>query len=146
MMLSPDFKEFVQSLNDNGVRYLVVGGYAVALHGYPRYTKDLDIWIWLDRDNAVQTVAALNQFGFGSLGLKPEDFLVADQIIQLGYPPSRIDLLTTLPGVVFEECYTNRVIVEIDGIAVNFIDLENLKKNKQAAGRYQDLADLENLR
>lgn len=146
MILSPDFKEFVQSLNDNGVRYLVVGGYAVALHGYPRYTKDLDIWIWLDRDNAAQTVAALNQFGFGPLGLKPEDFLVADQIIQLGYPPNRIDLLTTLPGVVFEECYTNRVIVEIDGIAVNFIDLENLKKNKQAAGRYQDLADLENLR
>lgn len=145
MILSPDFNEFVQSLNDNGVRYLIVGGYAVALHGHPRYTKDLDVWLWLDRDNALQVVAALDQFGFGSLGLKPEDFLVADQIIQLGYPPNRIDLLTSLPGVEFEACYADRMIVEIDGVAANFIDLDNLKRNKQASGRFQDLADLENL-
>ncbi|HSN78015.1 MAG TPA: DUF6036 family nucleotidyltransferase [Anaerolineae bacterium] len=144
-MLSQDFKEFVQSLNDNGVRYLIVGGYAVALHGHPRYTKDLDVWLWLDRDNALQVIAALDQFGFGTLGLKPEDFLVADQIIQLGYPPNRIDLLTSLPGVEFGECYDERVVVEIDGVAVNFIDLENLRRNKLASGRYQDLADLENL-
>ena len=145
MIWNPDFKEFVQSLNDNGVRYLVVGGYAVAFHGHPRYTKDLDIWLWLDRKNAAQTIAALDQFGFGSLGLKPEDFLTADQIVQLGYPPNRIDLLTTLPGVEFDECYANRVVVEIDNVAVSFIDLESLKKNKQASGRFQDLADLENL-
>ena len=145
MILSPDFKEFVQSLNDNGVRYLIVGGYAVALHGHPRYTKDLDVWLWLDRDNALQVVAALDQFGFGTLGLEPEDFLVADQIIQLGYPPNRIDLLTSLPGVEFGECYDERVVVELDGVAVNFIDLKNLRKNKLASGRYQDLADLENL-
>ena len=145
MILSPDFKEFVQSLNDNNVRYLVVGGYAVALHGHPRYTKDLDIWLWLDQTNAFQTVAALDQFGFGSLGLRPDDFLVADQIIQLGYPPNRIDLLTTLSGVEFDAWYADRVVVELEGTAVNFIDLENLKKNKQASGRYQDLADLENL-
>ena len=145
MILSRDLKEFVQSLNDNGVHYLVVGGYAVALHGHPRYTKDLDIWLWPDQDNAIQTVAALQKFGFGSLDLKPDDFLVVDQIIQLGYPPNRIDLLTTLPGVDFVECYTQRVIIDLDGVAVNFIDLENLKKNKQASGRYQDLADLENL-
>ena len=145
MILSRDLKEFVQSLNDNGVHYLVVGGYAVALHGHPRYTKDLDIWLWPDQDNAIQTVAALQEFGFGSLDLKPDDFLVVDQIIQLGYPPNRIDLLTTLPGVDFVECYTQRVIIDLDGVAVNFIDLENLKKNKQASGRYQDLADLENL-
>lgn len=145
MILGPDFKEFVQSLNDNDVRYLVVGGYAVALHGHPRYTKDLDVWLWLDRQNALQVVAALEQFGFGSLGLTPEDFLVADQIIQLGYPPNRIDLLTSLPGVEFSECYDERVVVELDGVAVNFIDLKNLRKNKRASGRYQDLADLENL-
>jgi hypothetical protein len=145
MILGPDFKEFVQSLNDNGVCYLVVGGYAVALHGHPRYTKDLDVWLWLDRDNALQVVAALDQFGFGTLGLEPEDFLVADQIIQLGYPPNRIDLLTSLPGVEFGECYDERVVVELDGVAVNFIDLKNLRKNKLASGRYQDLADLENL-
>jgi hypothetical protein len=145
MILSPDFKEFVQSLNDNGVRYLVVGGYAVALHGHPRYTKDLDIWLWLNQANAAQTVAALDQFGFGSLGLEPDDFLAEDQIVQLGYPPNRIDLLTTLPGVEFDECYIDRIVVDVDGVTVSFIDLESLKKNKQASGRFQDLADLENL-
>jgi len=144
-VLNPDFKEFIQSLNANHVRYLVVGGYAVALHGHPRYTKDMDVWIEPSPDNAANSVKALNQFGFGSLGLTASDFLVPDQIIQLGYPPHRIDLLSTLPGVDFETCYTARVPVEIEGVTVNFIDLENLKKNKRASGRHQDLADLENL-
>ena len=145
MALNQDFKEFIQSLNDNRVRYLVIGGYAVALHGHPRYTKDLDVWIEMKPDNAAKIVKALEQFGLASLGLKAEDFLVPDQIVQLGYPPNRIDVLTTLPGVEFERCYASRVQVEIGGVAVNFIDLENLKKNKKATGRTQDLADLENL-
>ena len=144
-MLNQDFKEFIQSLNDNQVRYLVIGGYAVALHGHPRYTKDLDVWIAMNPDNAAKMVKALEQFGFGSLGLKAEDFLVPDQIIQLGYAPNRIDLLTTLEGVEFENCYASRVEVEIDEIKANFIGLENLKRNKKATGRHQDLADLENL-
>lgn len=144
-MLNQDFKEFVQSLNDNEVRYLVIGGYAVALHGHPRYTKDIDIWIQMTPENANRMVAALHDFGFGSLGLRAEDFLVPDQVIQLGYPPSRIDLITSPPGVDFETCYDSRVQTVIDGVAVSFIDLENLKKNKRAAGRLQDLADLENL-
>ncbi len=144
-MLNPDFKEFIQSLNDNGVRYLVVGGYAVAFHGYPRYTKDFDVWIEMSAENAARMVAALEQFGFASLGLKAEDFLVPDQIIQLGYPPNRIDILTTLPGVEFSECYPRRIVVEIEGVSLNFIDLENLKRTKGASGRLQDLADLENL-
>ena len=144
-MLNQDFKELAQSLNDNGVRYLVVGGYAVALHGHPRYTKDMDVWICLSEENAANVIKALDQFGFGSLGLQPEDFLVPDQTIQLGYPPSRIDLMTSLEGVDFESCYASRVPVVIDGVTVNFIDLENLKKNKKATGRLQDLADLENL-
>jgi predicted nucleotidyltransferase len=144
-VLNQDFKEFIQSLNDNRVRYLVIGGYAVALHGHPRYTKDLDVWIEMKPDNAAKMVKALAQFGFASLGLKAEDFLVPDQIIQLGYPPNRIDVLGTLEGIEFESCYTSRVQVEIDGVTVNFIDLENLKKNKKATGRTQDLADLENL-
>jgi len=144
-VLNQDFKEFIQSLNDNHVRYLVIGGYAVALHGYPRYTKDIDIWIDMSPDNAAKMVRALKQFGFGSLGLKAADFLVPDQIIQLGYPPNRIDLMTTPPGVDFETCYASRLKVVIDDVTVNFIDLENLKKSKQAAGRLQDLADLENL-
>lgn len=144
-MLNPDFREFIQSLNDNQVRYLVVGGYAVALHGHPRYTKDIDVWIELNPENAARAIKALDQFGFGSLGLAEQDFLAPDQIIQLGYPPNRIDVLTTLPGVEFAECYPARVQVEIEGTSVDFIDLENLKRNKKASGRLQDLADLENL-
>lgn len=144
-MLNPDFKEFIKSLNDNGVRYLVVGGYAVALHGYPRYTKDLDVWVELNADNASRILDALNQFGFGSLGVKADDFMLPDQMLQLGYPPRRIDILTTLPGVEFSDCFASRTVVEMDGVIVNFIDLEHLKKNKQATGRHQDLADLENL-
>lgn len=144
-VLNPDFKEFVQSLNDNQVRYLVVGGYAVALQGHPSYTKDIDIWIELEADNAKKVIRALEQFGFGSLDIKSEDFLIPDEIIQLGYPPSRIDLITTLPGVEFPACYNARVEVEMEGTVVNFIDLENLRKNKRASGRAQDLADLENL-
>jgi predicted nucleotidyltransferase len=144
-VLNQDFREFLQSLNDNGVRYLVIGGYAVAFHGHPRYTKDLDVWIALDAENAANMVKALAQFGFASLGLKEEDFLVADQIVQLGYPPKRIDVLVTLAGVDFETCYAARVQTDEDGLSINFIDLESLKRNKRAAGRHQDLADLENL-
>ena len=144
-MLNQDFREFIQSLNDNQVRYLVVGGYAVAIHGYPRYTKDIDIWIDMNPQNARRIILALEQFGFGSLGLKQDDFLEADIIVQLGYPPRRIDLLTTLPGVDFETCYEDKIIVDIEGVPVNFIDLENLKQNKQSSGRAQDLADIENL-
>ena len=144
-MLNPDFREFIRLLNDNGVRYLVVGGYAVALHGHPRYTKDIDIWIWPEPGNARRAIRSLDQFGFGSLGLRVEDLLVPDQIIQLGYPPARIDLITTLEGVDTGECYASRLRVTVGDIAVDFIDLENLKKNKKASGRLQDLADLENL-
>jgi hypothetical protein len=144
-VLNPDFKEFLQSLNDNSVRYLVVDGYAVAIHGYPRYTKDIDIWVELAPENAVRIIDALQEFGFGSLGLNEQDFLEADTIIQLGYPPRRIDLITTLPGVDFNTCYDMKVIVDIEGIPVSFIDLESLKKNKRAAGRAQDIADIENL-
>lgn len=144
-MLNRDFKEFIKSLNENKVRYLVVGGYAVAVHGYPRYTKDLDIWIESRPDNADKIISALDQFGFGSLDLQSEDFIEPDKIIQLGYPPNRIDLITSLPGVDFNQCFSQRVEIEIDGVQVNFIDLENLKKNKRASNRAQDLADLENL-
>ncbi len=148
-MLNQDFKEFIQSLNANGVRYLVVGGYAVAVHGHPRYTKDMDVWIARDEENAARMVRALEDFGFGSLGLREVDFLEPDQIIQLGYPPVRIDVLTTLVGVDFEECFPTKLEVPVDDVVAYFIDIEidieNLKKNKKASGRLQDLADLENL-
>lgn len=144
-MLNQDFKEFIQSLNDNQVRYLVIGGYAVAFHGYPRYTKDIDIWVEMSQENATNLIKALEQFGFGSLNLQTSDFLDPDQVIQLGYPPSRIDLLTTPSGVTFETCFASRIEVPFEDLTVNFIDLENLKQNKKASGRLQDLADLENL-
>jgi hypothetical protein len=146
MIFNQDFKEFITSLNVSQARYLVVGGYAVALHGYPRYTKDLDIWIDRTPANAKRMVKALSAFGFGSLGLQETDFLEADQIIQLGYPPNRIDLLTSIPGVEFKICFKVKVQVKVEEVLVNFIDLENLRKNKQASGRLQDLADLENLK
>lgn len=145
MVLNPDFKDFIESLNANGVRYMVVGGYAVALHGHPRYTQDMDVWIQRDEENASRMIQALADFGFGSLDLAAEDFLVPDQIVQLGYAPNRIDILTTLPGVEFEPCYASRVEVRLDDLPVSFIALENLKQNKRASGRHQDLADLENL-
>lgn len=144
-MLSKDFKEFIELLNGHNVRYLVVGGYAVAFHGYPRYTKGLDVWIELSPENANNIMKALEAFGFGSLELKPEDFLESDQVIQLGYPPNRIDILTALTEVKFEDCYKERTEIHIQGIKINFINLENLKQNKRATGRPQDLADAENL-
>ena len=145
-MLNQDFKEFIKSLNDNQVKYLVIGAYALAVHGHPRYTKDLDIWIDKTPENTAKLIQALEQFGFGSLGLKAADFLTPRQVIQLGFPPNRIDLLNDPEGIDFENCYSNKFEIIIDEISVNFIDLENLKKNKKATGRLQDLADLENLK
>jgi hypothetical protein len=144
-MLNQDFKEFIQLLNANQVKYLVIGGYAVAIHGHPRYTKDIDIWIDITPTNTQSLMKALKDFGFESLGLTAEDFQSPDTIIQLGYPPSRIDLITSPDGVDFTLCYQAKLSIEIDGLLINFIDLENLRKNKLASGRLQDLADLENL-
>lgn len=141
----PGFKGFLQSLNDNNVRYLVIGGYALAFHGHPRYTKDLDIWIDLDEGNADKVVRALDDFGFASLELKAADFLESDMTIQLGYPPSRIDLLIGLKGADFDEAYLNRKAVVIDGVPINVIDRVNLINLKREAGRPQDLADIDNL-
>ncbi|WP_253256803.1 DUF6036 family nucleotidyltransferase [Microcystis aeruginosa] len=132
-------------LNNNQVKYLVIGGYAVAVHGHPRYTKDIDIWIEMSSENTQKLMRALTEFGFGSLGLTAEDFQTPDQIIQLGYPPSRIDLITTPDGIDFTTCYQTKIEIKMNDVLVNFIDLESLKKNKKASGRLQDLADLENL-
>jgi len=145
MIIDKNFKEFVELLNKNNVKYLIVGGYAVALHGHPRYTKDLDIWIGVNESNAEKLISVLKEFGFDALGLKSEDFLTSGNVIQLGQPPNRIDLLTSVDGVDFDSCYESKVKVNIEGMLANFIDLENLKINKKASGRHQDLADIENL-
>jgi hypothetical protein len=146
MVLNKDFREFIELLNANGVEYLIVGGYAVGFHGHPRYTKDLDVWILVSHENASRVMKSLTQFGFGNVGLKKEDFLKLDEFVQLGYPPNRIDLVTSCDGVEFDTCYSSKVQIEIDGLKINFIDLQNLRKNKKATGRLQDLADLENLK
>ena len=144
-MINKDFREFIALLNANDVRYLVVGGYAVAVHGYPRYTKDLDIWIECSSQNAMNLMHALDQFGFGALSIEAEDFTQEGRIVQLGYPPNRIDLMTSADGLTFADCYTKKLEVEIEGVAIDFIDIGNLRRNKAATGRAQDLADLENL-
>ncbi len=145
MELNQDFKEFFQSLNAHKVRYLVVGGFAVALHGHPRYTKDIDVWIDSTAANAKRMVRAMADFGFASLGLGAADFQESGQVIQLGIAPNRIDILMSLKAVSFRRCYPQRVTVDFDGIAVNFIDVESLKLNKRSTGRAQDQADVENL-
>ena len=144
-MLTSDFKEFAELLNSNKVEYLVVGGYALAAHGRPRYTGDLDFWIGRDAANADRVLNALTQFGFGDLGITRDDLTTPDRVIQLGYPPGRIDLLTSIDGVDFAASFQRRMIVPVDGVALHFICLEDFRTNKKAVGRHQDLADLEAL-
>ena len=146
MVLNKDFREFIELLNANGVKYLIVGGYAVGFHGYPRYTKDLDVWILVSQENAEKVLKALNQFGMGSLGLQKEDFLKTDEFVQLGYPPNRIDIVMSCDGVEFESCYKSKNQLIVEHLPIDFIDVENLKRNKKASGRPQDLADLDNLK
>lgn len=145
MHLDRDFSEFVTLLVAHDVRFLVVGGYAVAAHGHPRYTGDLDIWVWASPGNAAGLLRALTDFGFGSLGLTVTDFTEPDRVVQLGYPPVRIDLLTSIDGVDFESCFERRVDVSLDGLSLPFLSLEDLRRNKAASGRPQDLADLDAL-
>jgi predicted nucleotidyltransferase len=145
MLLPKDFRELLQLLNSKKIEYLVVGGYAVALYGYPRATGDMDIWIAISKDNAHRIVEALKEFGFNTPQLKEELFLERGKNIRMGNPPLRIEILTSIDGAEFVECYRNKKTVAIDDIKVNFISLEDLKKNKQASGRHQDLAGLENL-
>ncbi|HEX9925248.1 MAG TPA: hypothetical protein VGD99_21505 [Anaerolineae bacterium] len=143
--LPPDFKEFLQLLNSHQVEYLLIGGYAVGYYGYPRATADMDIWIATEPENAAKVVKVLQAFGFGVEEVTPDLFLQEEQIIRMGMPPVRIEILTTISGVSFEECYAERQVDVLDGIEVNLISLDHLKVNKKASGRYKDLNDLENL-
>lgn len=145
MRLDPNFSEFFELLHAREARFLVVGGYAVGLHGHPRYTADMDVWVLADAANAGALIAALEDFGFGGLDLTTEDFLLPDHVVQLGYPPLRIDLLTSIDGVEFAEAYERREEVVLDGVRVPFISLPDLARNKRASGRPQDLADLDAL-
>lgn len=143
ILLPADFKEFLQLLNSHKVRYLLVGGYAVGYYGYPRATADMDIWVATDAENVRKALAALAEFGFAEV--KPELFAKEQQVLRMGVPPLRIELLTGVSGVEFEECYSQRTAASLGEVEVNLISLEHLRINKAASGRYKDLNDLEHL-
>ena len=145
MVLPPDFKEFLKLLNGKNIQYLLIGGYAVGYHGYPRATNDMDIWIAINLKTAEQMVLALKEFGFDTSQLSEELFLKENSIVRMGIAPMRIEILTTISGVDFEECFQQKIVDEIDGIEVNIIGLKQLKINKKASGRHKDLDDFENL-
>ncbi|MCX7735995.1 MAG: hypothetical protein N2319_04720 [Candidatus Kapabacteria bacterium] len=145
MVLNKDFREFIKFLNENDVKYLVVGGYAVAYYGHPRYTKDFDIWIEISEENSLKMLKKLKDFGFGSLNITKDDFLNPQLIIQLGNPPNKINIINSYDGVEFDYCFKNKQIILYDDLKINFIGLDDLKQNKKATGRLQDLADLEKL-
>ena len=143
--LPPDFKEFLQALNHSGVEYLLVGGYAVAYHGYPRTTAGIDIWIRVAQESALRTMEALRKFGFGASDASEQMFLIAGRVVRMGVPPLRIELLTSISGVEFDPCYARRIKASIDGITVTVICKEDLLANKRATGRAKDTADVEQL-
>jgi len=145
-MFEPDFIDFIELLNKYDVSYLIVGAHALAFHGRPRHTGDLDIWIKPNVENSTKMVSVINDFGFSSLGLKEADFLKENYVTQLGYPPLRIDILNHISGVEFDEAYQNKISGDVDGLQVNFININEFIKNKEASGRKKDLGDIASLK
>lgn len=145
MQLQPDLREFIGLLNSNGVEYVIVGAHALAYHGRPRYTGDLDILVRVSEENARRLEEVLILFGFQSTGLKAKDFLGINRVVQLGVAPVRIDILTALTGVAFDEVWADRCETDLDGVPVNIISKRLLIQNKKSLGRPRDRADLESL-
>jgi hypothetical protein len=143
--LTRDYRDFLDLLAKHRVRYLVAGGYALAAHGVPRYTKDLDLWVEPTPDNARKLVAVLDDFGFASLGLQERDFTEADTVIQLGYEPNRIDLLTGVSGLEFAAAHAAHVAGRFGNLEVPILDRRSLILNKRTVGRPQDLVDVSQL-
>jgi hypothetical protein len=146
MRLNKALREFIELLNSNKVEYLIVEAFAVAWHGYPRFTADIDILLRPSRENATAVLAAIQGFGFGSLDIKIEDLSKPHQMVQLGVKPNRIDLITSISGVEFEAAWSNRASGQIDGTPAQFIGREDLIRNKQSTGRPKDLGDAYELR
>lgn len=145
MTLAGDFEDFIRLLNRHNVDYMVVGGYALAFHGKPRYTGDIDIWIGISENNAAQLLKVIRDFGLGSLGFTKEDFLKEGFISQIGRPPLRIDILNSIDGVDFYDAIKEKQEVDLDGLRVAYIGLADLIKNKRASGREKDMADIREL-
>lgn len=146
MRPNEDLREFVELLNSNHVEFLIVGGFAVAWHGYPRFTPGVDFLVRPDAANAERIVATLHGFGFASLCVRPADLMKPDQILQLGAKPNRIDIVTSIAGVTFDQAWENRVAGDIDGIPVSYLGREELIRNKECVARPQDMADVAALR
>lgn len=146
LKLETDFIDFIKLCNKYEIEYLVIGGYAVSIHGYPRSTKDFDVCIKISDDNATKMVQVIKDFGFESLKLTKEDFLKRDFITQLGHEPVRIDILNDLDGVPFEEAWENKRVFDFEGCKINFIGYAELIKIKEKAGRPQDIADVSKLK
>ena len=140
--LSSDLREFIHLLNTNSVKYVIVGAWALAFHGRPRYTGDLDIFVARDDDNADKLMAVIEAFGFGNTGIKREDFVQVDHVIQLGREPNRVDILTGISGVSFDEAWANRGSAKIADTTVFVISRDLLIKNKRAANRDKDQGDI----
>jgi hypothetical protein len=145
MKLVKDFEDFIKLLNKNEVKYLVVGGYAFAIHAYPRFTNDIDFFILSTTSNANKIVSALTEFGFDTTSFSPDDLLIKDKVIQLGEPPYRIDLLTSIDGVDFDDAWQRKVTSKYGDEVLYFISKEDLIRNKKASGRKKDLDDLNEL-
>jgi predicted nucleotidyltransferase len=144
MQLPQDFKDFLKLLNDHEVEYLLLGGYAVAYHGFPRTTLDMDIWIANTIENAEKMIRVMRAFGFTGK-ISPRLFRTDDSVVRMGVPPMKIEVMTHASGVTFSESFQRKVVDTIDDVQVNVISLEDLRSNKAAAGRYKDLDDLEHL-
>jgi len=140
-----DFKELLELFNALDVEYLIVGGYALAFHGAPRFTGDLDLCVKPDGENAQRILDALDEFGFGSLRLTADDFQQPEQVVQLGVPPVRIDLITSLTGVSWEEASGGRAAGTYGDVPVYYLGREQFVENKRATGRQKDWADIEAL-
>ena len=145
-MLPDPFKKFIELLEENEVKFLVVGGYAVSAHGYPRYTGDLDIFVAIDPDSAAGVVRTFRAFGFGDLGLTESDFLEDDVIVEIGREPLKIQVMTGISGVGFEECYVSRDVVRLGDQDVPIISYEMLLRNKSSTSRGKDRVDVEELK
>ncbi len=143
MRIEKDYEDLLKLFNSHRVRYCVVGAFAVAFYAVPRYTKDMDILVEPDENNARKIVKALKDFGFSGLNLKEEDFVYPGRVIQLGYEPIRIDILTSISGVKFGDAWKNRKKIAYGGIKVFFIGKKELVKSKKASSRKQDKIDLE---
>ncbi|HEY5327677.1 MAG TPA: hypothetical protein VIJ27_11805 [Mucilaginibacter sp.] len=146
MIFEKDFIDFIELLNAHNVEYMVVGAHALAYHGRPRHTGDLDIWIKPSLENADKMVNVLKDFGFESLGLIREDFLKENYVTQLGYPPLRIDILNAISGVNFDDAYKGRILGQNDDLNISFINISDFIANKQASGRAKDLGDIDALK